>query len=123
MRDRSMVLELFLEIEEAIRRIERRFIGIRSPDDFICDDNGLDRLDAIAMMLVAIGENLQRLDKLIDQNLFVQYSNVDWEGAKGVRNLLAHNYFSIDAQEVYRICADDIPSLKRAIQKIRSNVF
>ncbi len=46
MRDRSLLLELFLEIEEAIRRIERRFTGIRSPDDFTCDNNGLDRLDA-----------------------------------------------------------------------------
>lgn len=90
-----MVLELFLEIEEAIRRIERRFIGIQAPNDFVQDDTGLDRLDAIAirldaiaMMLVAIGENLQRLDKLIDQGLFEQCSNVDWEGAKGVRNFL-----------------------------------
>lgn len=121
--DRSLLLELFLEIEEAIRRIERRFTGIRSPDDFICDDHGLDRLDAIAMMLVAIGENLQRLDKLIDKNLFEQYSNVDWHGAKGVRNFLAHDYFSIDAQEVYRICAEDIPGLKQAIQIIRSDVL
>jgi len=33
MYDRSMLLELFLEIDEAIRRIERRFLGINSPND------------------------------------------------------------------------------------------
>ena len=34
MYNRSLLLELFLEIEEAIRRIERRFTGIHSPADF-----------------------------------------------------------------------------------------
>ena len=38
MYDRTMLLELFLEIEEAISRIERRFSGINSPDDFLRDD-------------------------------------------------------------------------------------
>lgn len=29
------LLQLFLEIDKAIRRIDRRFIGIKTPDDFI----------------------------------------------------------------------------------------
>ena len=68
MYDRTMLLELFLEIEEAIRRIERRFSGINSPEDFLRDDNGLDRLDGIAMMLVAIGENINRIEKMISKS-------------------------------------------------------
>jgi hypothetical protein len=47
---------LLLEIEEAIRRIERRFTNIDSPADFTRDDEGLDRLDGISMMLIAISE-------------------------------------------------------------------
>ena len=45
MHDRSMLLELFLEIQEGIRRIERRFSGIDTAYDFIRNDDGLDRLD------------------------------------------------------------------------------
>ncbi len=66
MRDRPLLFELLLEVEESIRRIERRFVDINSANDFIKNDAGLDRLDAIAMMLVAIGENLQRGSTLID---------------------------------------------------------
>ncbi|WP_271252118.1 hypothetical protein [Pseudanabaena sp. Chao 1811] len=69
-----MLLELFLEIEEAIRRIERRFSDINSPEDFLCDDNGLDRLDGIAMMLVAIGENMNKLEKKISKKAFDQHN-------------------------------------------------
>jgi uncharacterized protein with HEPN domain len=123
MHDRSMLLELFLEIQEGIRRIERRFSGIDTAYDFIRDDDGLDRLDAIAMMLVAIGENTQQLDKFIDPKLFDQYPDIDWSGIKGLRNILAHNYFSIDAEEIYRLCSDEIEPFKNAIERLRNDSF
>ncbi|MEM1293544.1 MAG: hypothetical protein AAGH67_18940 [Cyanobacteria bacterium P01_H01_bin.162] len=63
MYNRSLLLELLLEIEEAIRRIERRFTNIDSPADFTRDDAGLDRLDGISMMLIAISENIRRIEK------------------------------------------------------------
>jgi len=53
MYDKSLVIELLDEIDEAIRRIKRRFSGITEADDFIRNDDGLDRLDAIGMMLIA----------------------------------------------------------------------
>ena len=64
MYDRSLLLELFIEIDEAIRRIERRFAGINSPEDFTRNDNGLDRLDGISMMLISISENIKRIEKI-----------------------------------------------------------
>jgi hypothetical protein len=48
--DRSLLFELLLELEEAIRRIERRFTQIQKADDFIADDDGLDRLDGISSL-------------------------------------------------------------------------
>jgi uncharacterized protein with HEPN domain len=123
MHDRSMLLELFLEIQEGIRRIERRFSGIGTAYDFIRNDDGLDRLDAIAMMLVAIGENTQKLDKFIDPKLFEQYPDIDWSGIKGLRNILAHNYFSIDAEEIYRLCSNEIEPFKNAIERLRNDSF
>ena len=63
MYDRALILGQISEVEEAIRRIERRFQGIASAGDFVADDAGLDRLDGIAMMLIAIGENIKKIDK------------------------------------------------------------
>lgn len=123
MRDRPLLLELFLEIEEAIRRIERRFAAIESAEDFLRDDAGLDRLDAIAMMLVSIGENLHRIMKLVDLEVFEKYPNINWAGVGGIRNLLAHDYFNIDAEEIYQICAEEIAPFKQAIQQIRYDLF
>ncbi|WP_434688318.1 HepT-like ribonuclease domain-containing protein [Pseudanabaena minima] len=41
----------------------------------------------------------------------------------GLRNILAHDYFSIDALDVFQICSSEIGSLKEAIQKIRNDTF
>lgn len=122
MSNQSLLLELLLEVEEAIRRIERRFRGIQRPDDFIVNDEGLDRLDGIAMMLIAISENIRRIDQLMNNNLADQYPEVPWSAVKGIRNILAHDYFDIDPDEVFKICANDMATLKRTVHQIRHDL-
>lgn len=57
--DHELAMEILSQLSMAIRRIERRFQGVRAPNDFLDSDAGLDRLDAIGMMLIAIGESLK----------------------------------------------------------------
>lgn len=117
------VLELLLEIEEAIRRIERRFQGIQNANDFTATDEGLDRLDGIGMMLIAISENIRRISQLTGDDFFNQYPEIAWSDIKGIRNILSHDYFDIDPDEVYEICSKDITVLKQVLEKIRYDVF
>jgi len=56
MSDRSLIYEKLLQIDEALKRINRRFSGIDSADDFLDSDRGLDMLDGIGM----IGRGLNR---------------------------------------------------------------
>ncbi|NCS07672.1 MAG: DUF86 domain-containing protein [Microcystis aeruginosa G13-07] len=121
--DRSLLFELLLELEEAIRRIERRFTQIQKADDFIADDDGLDRLDGISMMLIAISENIRRLDRLMGESLANRYPEIPWSEIKGIRNILAHDYFDIDPEEIYRICREDMEILKRVLGKIRHDLL
>ena len=121
--DRSLLFELLLELEEAVRRIERRFTQIQKADDFIADDDGLDRLDGISMMLIAISENIRRLDRLMGESLANRYPEIPWSEIKGIRNILAHDYFDIDPEEIYRICREDLEILKRVLGKIRHDLL
>lgn len=123
MSNRTLLLELLLEIEEAIRRIERRFSGIHSPTNFTQNDEGLDRLDGISMMLIAISENIRRIEKIAGDELLESGSSVDWKSIKGIRNILAHDYFNIDADEIYAICSRELGELKAAIAQLRQNSF
>lgn len=123
MHDRLLLLQLFLEINEAIRRIERRFTGINTPDDFTRDDEGLDRLDSISMMLITISENIRRIDKVIGSELLNTYPDINWAEIKGIRNILAHDYFDIDPDEIHNICSTELVQLKQTLEKIRSDIF
>jgi uncharacterized protein with HEPN domain len=122
MYDRALILGQISEVEEAIRRIERRFQGIASAGDFVADDAGLDRLDGIAMMLIAIGENIKKIDKTTHGKLLERFPEIHWPGVKGTRDILAHDYFGIDHEEIYNICVNDLRPLKQAMTKMREEM-
>jgi len=118
MYDVELVSEVLRQILEAGKRIERRFSPVRHSDDFLATDDGLDRLDAICMMLIAIGESLKNLDKLTNCELLAKYPGVDWKGAKGARDIISHHYFDLNAEAVFGICRNDIPSLTATVEKM-----
>jgi uncharacterized protein with HEPN domain len=119
MRERSLQLEILLELEEAIRRIEQRFQPVAVPLDLTKDDRGLERLDSICMMLLTISENIRRLEKVAGADIFCDYPELNWSEVKGIRNILAHDYFSIDPEEIFATCRDELPTLKQVLQHIR----
>lgn len=122
MSDTALLLEVIRQIEEAINRIDRRFVGIQSGDDFTRSDEGLDKLDSIAMMLIWIGESIKNLEKYGGQTLLVAHREVDWKGVKGTRDILSHHYGNVDADVVFNICANRMPSFKAAIQLIKQDL-
>lgn len=118
MSDKELQVEILRQIQDAVLRIERRFSVIGSPDDFLATDDGVDRLDAICMMLIAIGESLKNLDKITDGRLLERYPKVDWKGAKGVRDVISHHYFDLNAEAVFGICKNHIPGLAATIKSM-----
>lgn len=122
MSDPKLVASILDNILTAIARIERRFVGIEIPDDFVVDNDGLDRLDGIAMMLIAIGEQLKQLDAIAEIDLNARYPEVDWKGAKGIRDFLSHHYFVLDAEVIYDVCQHKIGGLRTALANLRESL-
>ncbi len=121
MSDEELVQGILMNILVAITRVERRFVGINTPEDFVINDAGIDKLDGITMMLIAIGEQLKQLDKVLDGDLNSQFPDVDWKGAKGIRDFLSHHYFSIDAEVIFDVCQNKLAGLKYAILDLQAN--
>lgn len=61
MYDKDLVLEILTQIYEATASINKRFEPIESAIDFIDSEKGKEKLDAICMQLIAIGESLKFL--------------------------------------------------------------
>lgn len=119
MSDPELMQDILANIMNAIKRIDRRFSGIATPDDFLTDNDGIDRLDGIAMMLIAMGEQVKRLDSVANIDLDVRYPEVDWRGVKGIRDFLSHHYFVVDAEVIFDVCQNKLAGLKQVIQSLQ----
>ena len=118
MYDSGLLLERLQTILTALERIPRRCADISRPSDFSADDTGLDRMDAICMILIAAGEEFRNIDKKTEGKLFARYPQVQWRGAMGLRDVLAHGYFDVDTEQLYTICKERIPVLIETIRKM-----
>jgi len=52
------------------------------------------------MQFLAAGEALKRLEKLKPGLLSTNFPEIDWKGAMGFRDVIAHQYFDLDAEQV-----------------------
>jgi len=95
----------------SIELIQNRFTSIKSSDDFLDDELGLEHLDSISMRLIAIGEGFKNIDKLTDNELLKKYNKIDWKGIKGIRDKLSHHYFDIDSEIIFDICDTKLEQL------------
>jgi len=116
--DKELVLEILEQVTNAIRRVQRRFEPIRSADDFTNSEAGVEKLDAICMQLIAVGESLKNLDRISENHLLPKYSEVDWKKVKGMRDIISHHYFDVDAALIYDVCANHVGKLDETIQKM-----
>jgi len=80
MYDRELALEILTRIYESIQPILKRFEPVNSVDDFTGSDSGMEKLDAICMQLIAIGEGLKNLDKVTDNSLLPRYPQFEEDG-------------------------------------------
>ena len=122
MYDRELLVEKLQTLLAALRRIPRRFASITEPSDFYLTEDGEDKLDAICMILIAAGEELKNIDRKTEGKLFPQYPAVRWRGAMGMRDVLAHTYFHVDAEQLFNICKNDIPTMIATLEIMVSDL-
>jgi uncharacterized protein with HEPN domain len=116
MHDVELAREVLRQIHASAHTVLRRFEPIRSPDDFTASDEGMEKLDAICMQLIAIGEGVKNLDKVTGGSLLPGYPQVDWKRVMGMRDILSHHYFDVDAEVVYAVCANHVENLAVTVQ-------
>jgi uncharacterized protein with HEPN domain len=98
-------------IIEAIERIFEYTSGFNSADDL---NNDYRNFDATMLNFVVIGEMVEK----ISDDFKKKHPEIEWIKIKGFRNIVAHDYFGIDAEEVWQIIKNKIPQLKIDMQDI-----
>ncbi|MBE0514913.1 HepT-like ribonuclease domain-containing protein [Sulfurimonas sp.] len=117
--DKATTKELIDFIIDSLNIIKKRFSKIASSDDFLKDDDGLEKLDSIAMRIQSIGEALKNLDKREKEFLLLIADSKYWSEIIKARDLISHYYVDLDAETVYDICENNLAELEEKIVRLK----
>ena len=115
---KQIILSILRKILQTVERILANSETINSPSFYLLTPSGMERLESTCMLLIAIGEGVKGVDKLTEKNLFSQYPGIDWKGVMGMRDIIAHHYFDLDAEIVYDVIKNDLPQLRETLEQI-----
>jgi len=103
--------DCLLNIIEAIEKINDYSDSFDSAESFYKDSKSF---DAVLMNFVVIGEMVSKLSDEFIRN----HPEFEWWKIKGLRNIVAHDYFGVDAEEVWQIIHKHLYLLEKYIRKI-----
>lgn len=106
MRDPSERLRDILEAIDAIERYAARGVEAFRGDELV--------QVWILHHLLIIGEAAARLGR----DFHAQYPNVPWARTVAMRNVLIHQYFGVDVEEIWNTVEGDLPAFKRSIETL-----
>lgn len=70
--------------------------------------------DGVLFNLMIVGEASRKLP----DELRSRAPDVDWRGALGLRNVIAHDYFSVKRDIVVKAVEEDLPRLRDAVERL-----
>ena len=114
------LLLLLTPLRQALERIKRKAKPLIDDPALLEQEEGQDLLDVICMQFLAAGEAIKRLEKLRPGLLAASFPEIDWKGAMGFRDVIAHQYFDLDAEQVLLICQEALPGVLDAIRSLEA---
>jgi uncharacterized protein with HEPN domain len=99
---------LFLEdIQQAMDKVERYVSGL-TYETFTANEMVV---DAVIRNIEIIGEAARN----IPDDLREKYPEIPWKQIVGLRHIVAHRYFNIDLDIIWKIVTENLPETKSAI--------
>ncbi|HEC78191.1 MAG TPA: DUF86 domain-containing protein [candidate division WOR-3 bacterium] len=103
-------------VQDIITACEKivRFVENMDFEQFSKDEK---TVDAVIRNLEIIGEATRKIPDSVKE----RYNNIDWPAIIGMRNIIIHEYFGVDLEEIWKTIKEDIPALKLSVKKLLSN--
>lgn len=106
----ARIQSLLQRIEESIELIFDQTNHIVTANDFLCTPYGMFMLGGVCMQLIFIGETVKVLN-IKAPELLEKFPVIPWREIMGLRNIIAHEYHRVDADEIFGVIKKDLPIL------------
>lgn len=103
------------DIIQAMNKIEKYSQGL-DYDSFVSNDMVI---DAVLRNIEVIGEAAAQIPETLKQ----QYSHIPWKKIIGLRNIVIHEYFGVDLDNIWKIVTENIPDTKPHLVKMLEDLF
>jgi len=111
--EKLRIHDYLTHILEAIERINR-YIGHMGEDEFDQDEK---TQDAVIRNFEIIGEASRNIERY-HPSFAAEHSDIPWGIAYEMRNALAHGYFMVDMEIVWKTIQNDLPYMAEQILRL-----
>lgn len=122
------------QLADMLRFIERQTVfvlettvGMDTYHDFLVSQSGMVLFNSTCMCLQTIGETIRKIDDCTQGRLFALYPTTPWKQIIGMRNILSHEYLSVDPELVFSIVREELQpmltDLRRLLTDFEGGIF
>ncbi len=109
------MIPTYPEIEKDYSRLQHIMEEIDDIEAFM-EERTRDRktAKAIERSIMTIGEACRQLSHTLKEH----YPDIPWSDVIGMRHILVHEYYRVDAETVWNVAEHKIPALREAIERV-----
>ena len=122
MYNQTILLETLQWIEDCLLHVIQRTENIGTPGDFVNTPHGVDMLDVASIRLMAVGEEINKINQKTKGELLKNYPEIDWKAIVAFRNFVAHTYHEINATNVFNAVKKDVNPLLETVRKMKLDI-
>ena len=106
-----------LQVLRKMRKEAALIVSFISGMDFGRFYQGEKTKRAVTQTLANIGE----LENVIDKDFKAHYSQIPWPAIRRTRNIIAHDYISVNFETVWQTATESIPELLTMLEEVEIN--
>lgn len=96
--------------------------AVKHYDDFLTSMKAVVLFNSTCMCLQTIGGTVRKIDSQTEGKLLCLYPETPWRKVIGMRNIISHDYLSIDPEVVYMTVKNQMRPLRTALERIGNDL-
>lgn len=112
-----------------LRFVERQIVftiettaKVQTYHDFLTSQDGMVLFNSTCMCLQTIGETIKQVDDRTQGRLFLLYPTTPWKQIIGMRNIISHEYLSVDPELVLDITRSELHPLLSDLCRVLADI-